>query len=349
MIYYGNVLDWNEARIYNDIVAGISSWQNEIELGECDMDSAMRLYSIAVIDNPEIFWVLPEIEARSLNGKVTIEPAYGVDPRDVSRRWAAIDAHVRQYRSMLSAGAGDWEKVEKAYEYIIMLCEYGNSPDDQNMCSVIVDEISCCAGYSKAFSYLLSTVGVCAPVIRGQVASSRRQSGGHAWNAVCVDGRWSWCDVTWGDPVYLSGGKRESDVLYDFLCVPDSELSSTHYPDSTCASLLPRCNCQGGDWYSHHGLYFKKFDEDAVATALQADVLSREIGFGRDMNGDAYLKLGRKKAFKEAKRVLCDQMGIKKILEPVYAAYGYAISNFSYSFNDEMLAMHVRYTIAKIP
>lgn len=348
MIYYGSALSGTDARLYDDILAGISSWRNDIPLGRCGIDHAMEMYALVVTDNPQLFYASQAIHATSWGGRVSIQPEYCLSPDEVSRLWGAIDAHVRDYQAIIPSNASDYEKAERAYEYIIKLCEYGLSDNDQNMCSVLVDEVSCCSGYSKAFAFLLSTVDVAAPVINGTI---RKYAGSepHAWNAICIDGRWSWCDVTWGDPVFKSREKRSSEVGYDYLCVPERTLSRSHIPEDIFKKLLPKCDTVGDDWYSRHRLYFERFDPNSISSALQGDVLSREIGFGRDLDGDAYLKFGNRPAFRKAVKRLCDGSEIVGMLEPVYAAYGCRISNFSYSKNDEMLTIHVRYDIVRVP
>lgn len=56
-----------------------------------------------------------------------------------------------------------------------------------------------CDGYSQAYVYLLQQVGIEAVVIAGYGGHDENDLGGHAWNAVYLDGDWYEVDSTWDD------------------------------------------------------------------------------------------------------------------------------------------------------
>ena len=343
--YYRNCLSVREQKTYDRILDGLLNMEYPVKLtSDCNMQEVSFIWKLVKSDNPDLFYVGPAVSFSSNNQAVSVEPDYTIDASEISRRWRTIESHLAAYKSTLPSSPSDYDKVERAYEYIIQLCEYGFSQDDQNMCSVFCDAVSCCAGYSSALQYLLGEVGVPCLYASGSVNGKKKQ-GNHAWNAACINGIWSWVDVTWGDPV--RDGKDPEEVCYDYLCVTDRDLGVTHHPDPILATMLPKCTDNSNDWYVRNHMMFSTYDEHAIEQAVQGDVLSREIGFGKDMKGECHIKFTRIADAKTAYSELFQTGRLTQMLEPVYNAYGYYPGVISFSINDEIGTVTARYPILK--
>ena len=76
----------------------------------------------------------------------------------------------------ISQEASTYEKIKYVYEYIINSTDYNeNGQDTQNIQSVLLYHSSVCAGYSKAFQYLLNRMGFSCTYITGTI----RDGGDH--------------------------------------------------------------------------------------------------------------------------------------------------------------------------
>lgn len=91
----------------------------------------------------------------------------------------------------------DIEKALLLHDRLAVHCEYGDVNGDPlytgNMYAALVLRSAVCQGYSEAYAYLLSCVG-----IRSEIADSKELY--HAWNIVYIDGKPYHVDVTWDDP-----------------------------------------------------------------------------------------------------------------------------------------------------
>ena len=159
--------------------------------------------------------------------------------------------------------ASDYDKIKYIYETIIKNTEYNlNSPDNQNVISVLLNHSSVCQGYAKTFQWLLNDLGIPCTLDNGVVIGGER----HAWNVCMADGEWYYVDPTWGDSSYTNpDGSNVSflpEINYDYLLVPLSELSHTHTSEAVVA--MPLATSIADNYYVREGLYLTGYDFNAV-------------------------------------------------------------------------------------
>lgn len=96
---------------------------------------------------------------------------------------AQLEAAANECIYSIPSDASDYEKIKYVYEYIIDLTDYdANGIDTQNIQSVLLYQKSVCAGYSKAFQYILNRMGLFCTYITGTI----RDGGDHGWNMVRI-------------------------------------------------------------------------------------------------------------------------------------------------------------------
>ncbi len=90
-----------------------------------------------------------------------------------------------------------------------------------------------CDGMSKAYSLMCNIEGIPCYRVSGLAGTSLQRAGGHAWNKVCVDGRWYVVDCTWGDSTAaLKLGDNTLDYelgLHNYLFLTDAQADPTHF------------------------------------------------------------------------------------------------------------------------
>jgi len=94
-----------------------------------------------------------------------------------------------------------------------------------------------CSGYAEAFKLLADASGLQSEVVTGK-GYSNLGSGDHAWNQVCIDGKWYNLDVTWEDPLKVSasssyGYTTENGLGFNklrnqYINLTDDEFRKTH-------------------------------------------------------------------------------------------------------------------------
>ncbi len=109
----------------------------------------------------------------------------------------------------------DLQKALLIHDRLAVSCEYnvwtydsgeyvGN---DYNAYGGLVEHITKCEGYSKAYSYLLNRVGIKSCLVNSKALK-------HMWNEVQIDGEWYHVDVTWDDATpSRQGGVEHSYFL----------------------------------------------------------------------------------------------------------------------------------------
>lgn len=202
---------------------------------------------------------------------------------EIKRNQILIDESVERCLSGISDDADDYTKVKYLYDYIVLNTDYNkNTENDQNICSVFINQESVCAGYAKAFQYLLQQCKIEAVLVLGH---SFEES--HAWNLVKLDGEYYYFDVTWGDPQFGSVKQAKSwYVDYGFFGLTTEELLKTHTIEN--AFKLPQCTADAYNYYKKEGLYLESFSEDAVVEIIQKQFSEKQFASIRCSNREVY-------------------------------------------------------------
>ena len=145
----------------------------------------------------------------------------------------AVDSRVQEILSeLILSGADDYEKICAVCGYVASHVTYDrvhakhkSYHASATAYAALRQGTAVCQGYAAAVYRLLREAGVPVRIVRGEGIRSDGSSEPHAWNAVCLDGRWLNVDVTWGtgqpgDPYFLrtdaefAGHVRETPVSF---------------------------------------------------------------------------------------------------------------------------------------
>lgn len=235
-------------------------------LSEKDID---RIFQCVLNDHPELFYVEGYSYSKYTKGSmltaIVFSGTYGMDRETAILRRQEIEQAAEQILAGISAEASDYDKVKYVYETLIASTDYElQSPDNQNIYSVLVNHRSVCQGYAKATQYLLNRLGVECTLVLGTVENGE----GHAWNLVKVDGSYYYVDTTWGDASYqlgetqASAGSAMPAINYDYLNITTRELLRTHTVRGVVP--MPVCTAKEANFYVREGAWFEAFDSESV-------------------------------------------------------------------------------------
>ena len=136
--------------------------------------------------SPGIFWVgsSAQISENSLTGQVvSYQLSTTVDPESRDYLRAQLEAAADQCIGQIPSRPPITKEIRMVYEYIINTTDYNSaSPDNQNIQSALLNHSSVCAGYSKAFQYILHRMGMFCTYVTGQTMDG----GDHGWNNVRI-------------------------------------------------------------------------------------------------------------------------------------------------------------------
>lgn len=306
------------------IVRGESSGNLTTTVG---VDEFWQVYYAVTADHPEIFWIGSSAQVResTLTRWVVDYELETIVPQEARESMAEqIRAAADQCISQIPPDTSDYGKIKAVYEYLIETTEYdAESPDTQNIQSALLYHSSVCAGYSKAFQYILHRMGMFCTYITGMI----KEGGDHGWNMVRIDGTYYYVDVTWGDPVFANQieGSSENVINYNYLCCTEEELFQTHEPDGSVE--LPSCTSDAYNYYKLNGYYYEDFDRSAIYNALMNSVWEGDRSI--------VMKFGSREAFDTAVYELFEGGLLKDPGQYLMEINGVSTWNYRYHTDDK--------------
>ena len=325
--YYYNQIPSELNEIYRELYERIRNYEDAALLyAVVPTEDFWTAYYSVLADHPELFWVGADIEVEetALTGKAVsyrLSVTVPKEERDEMRQQLeqAADACI----AGMGADFSDYQKIRYVYEYLINTVDYNeNSASNQNIQSALLGRSSVCAGYSRAFQYILHRMGMFCTYVTGRTSGN----GDHAWNIVRIGDAYYNVDVTWGDPVFAGASEGETlrTLNYNYLCCTDDELLSTHVPTSEVA--LPACTDGSYNYYRMNGMYYESFDADVIYQALMDSVWNQR--------STVVMKFAGVDDYERAKQSLFSEGLVNDAAQYLMREYGAQRWNYSYQTED---------------
>lgn len=179
-------------------------------------------------DHPELFWVETGYSCKYLrNGscvEITLQYNDTVNYLDTAKQ--AFEAAAEQILTEAEQLGGAEGRERYVHDMLMRSVEYdAGAPMNQSAYSALVGGKSVCAGYARAFQYLMQQLGIPCYYCTGYAGQD------HAWNIVKFDDTYHNTDVTWDDT---------DTPTYDYFKKTDAEFGSTHMRTGLSV-YLPAC------------------------------------------------------------------------------------------------------------
>lgn len=256
---------------YKQLLDGVNSMEESFKIWVDSIDDIDPAYHAMMVDHPELFWVDGSTSYRYYEngGPVTVTPGLLVSLDQVPAMRDEIESVASSFVSSIPAGADDYTKAKMAYEYVIGTTDYDVTADhNQNIQSVLLGHVSVCAGYARAYQYLLQKCGVYCSFVEGTIPSSGED---HAWNIVRINGTYTYVDTTWGDPTYLGLNNGDVGIVYDYLGLTTEELLRDDHVFAN-QDMWPVADSIEKSYYFREGLLFDTADEGVLSASLYAQL-----------------------------------------------------------------------------
>lgn len=202
-----SVASVSQAQMEKKIVASLSSFKHTIDVRGWGLTTGNVAAVVGKIVNahPELVYVAKYGYMRNIyTGQVTsLKITYKPNAATEKKQLAAAIAKVN--RQVKTSGMKPAEIVLAYHEYITSTIEYDTSDlasynqvtgrdHMYDMYGVLVKKKAVCQGYAETMWYFLRKAGVPCGIATSTYIN-------HAWNVVCIDGKWYHVDATWDDPV----------------------------------------------------------------------------------------------------------------------------------------------------
>ena len=215
-------------------------------------------------DHAELFWIDNQYEFTYDSGDEIIEDVtfdffdFASTPDKLNAAKAAFEKAADDILAGIGSQKSAVEYERAIHDYICKNTDYDESaPYNQSAYSVIVLHKSVCAGYSKAFQYLMNKAGITCYYIPGTTTDSSigGEDGAHAWNIVCLDGEYYNIDVLWDGSASESCGED----VYPFFNLTDSAF--LYHTRDNQAQSLPKCT---GTKYKYSNCFGKTVEVEEL-------------------------------------------------------------------------------------
>ena len=233
---YYHMLDDKGKHVYRQIYANAKELNPDFRSVEKDIPfpSLMNVFEAVFNDHPELYWLNTEYSAgyRDSGDCLELILSFNRTAKDIAGSSAEFNTGADRIGQ---AASGDAYSREKAvHDAICNDFSYSLSAEmNQSAYSGFANHSTVCAGYARAFQYVMTSLGIPCYYCRGTAGEP------HAWNIIKLDGDYYNVDVTWDD--------SDQTWQYEYLNLSDDEISKDHRRTGLSV-YLPACN---GGKYSH--------------------------------------------------------------------------------------------------
>ena len=188
-----------------------------------------NVFMAVVNDHPEIFWLDSAYRGKFSGGGICMQIVlqFNQTADNLAESKADFDAAANGIISEAQNLGSDYEKEEYVHNALLDRIEYDiGAPLNQTAYSALVNGRTVCAGYARAFQYLMGKLGIPCYYCTGYAGQN------HAWNIIRLDGEFYNVDTTWDDT---------DQNTYNYFNKTDGDFSGTHVREDLSV-YLPSCN-----------------------------------------------------------------------------------------------------------
>lgn len=192
------------------------------------MEQANNVVEAVYNDHPELFWLDAQFSCKYLKTGICVEIQlkYNETADDLEGAKQIFDTRVNEILTQGADAETDYDKERFVHDALMQIVEYdAQAKLNQSAYSAIVLGKSVCAGYARAFQYLMQQLQIPCYYCTGFAGQD------HAWNIVKIGSLYRNVDVTWDDT---------EPATYNYYNKSDSEYSATH-ARTGLSIYLPAC------------------------------------------------------------------------------------------------------------
>lgn len=212
-------------QVYANAMACISSF---IPVAVVDVEQLKTVFEAVCNDHPELFWLETGYSCKYLQNGTCVEITlkFNEIADDLETARTNFDAQAARIQAGVQEQGSDLEKERYIHDVLLSYVDYDErAGQNQSAYSALVEGRSVCAGYARAFQYLMQQAGIPCYYCTGFAGQD------HAWNIVKLDGAYYNVDVTWDDT---------SSPTYNFFNKTDGEFAASHIRTGLSV-YLPAC------------------------------------------------------------------------------------------------------------
>lgn len=214
---YYHLLNSRMQRVYRQIYANAVALNDSFApVEQINTDQLKNVFEAVYNDHPELFWLDTEYSCKYRVGGncVEITLQYNRTAQNLAQSKEEFEKAADKILDEAKEKETDLEKERYVHEALMKQADYATSSAmNQSAYSALVDGDTVCAGYARAFQYLMQQLEIPCYYCTGYSGED------HAWNIVKIDDGYYNVDVTWDDT---------DPATEDYFNKTDAELVGTH-------------------------------------------------------------------------------------------------------------------------
>lgn len=226
---YYYLLDETGQAVYRQIYANANALNKTfMPCQDITVNALKTVFEAVYNDHPELFWLETSYDCKySRSGKcIEITLQFSVTEEEMADFRNTFDTQVNRILYQAWSLPDDYEKEKYVHNKLLELVEYqSGAPMSQSAYSALVNGKTVCAGYARAFQYLMHQLGIPCYYCTGYSGEN------HAWNIIYLYGEYYNVDLTWDDT---------EPATYRYFNKTDQDYETTHVRRSL-AQKLPAC------------------------------------------------------------------------------------------------------------
>ncbi len=229
---YFDMLNDEEKILYKQLVANINELSTTfVPQVTLKTEAVNRIIESVFNDHPEFFWLDTNYSYKyTKSGNcVQIILSFNETINDYENAKILFEKEAQIIVDDANKFRTNYEKEKYVHDTLIEEIEYDtNALINQSAYSALVNKRSVCAGYARAFQYIMMKLGIPTFYVTGMAIEE------HAWNIVKLGDGYYNVDLTWDD----------TNASYNYFNVRDDLFFNTH-ERSGLSLNLPDCQAYG--------------------------------------------------------------------------------------------------------
>lgn len=262
--YYG-MLGSRQQELYRQIYANAKALNKSFApIVQTTTAQLKSVFEAVSNDHPELFWLNTDYTCKFLSGGQCLEITLSFNSAadNIEQSMSLFQEKAEAVLSQASQLGSDYEKERYLHNALLKQTKYDLGADmNQSAYSALVNGSTVCAGYARAFQYLMQQAGIPCYYCTGYSGED------HAWNIVGLEGEYYNVDVTWDDT---------DPATYDYFNKTDWDFAATHARRGM-SKYLPAC---GGETYRN---LEKAESAQAQVEMVNGRMSLEELGYTQDM------------------------------------------------------------------
>ena len=225
---YYHMLNAQMQHLYRQIYANAMELQETFApVEQVNTAQLKNVFEAVYNDHPELFWLDTGYSCKYRQGGACVEItlSYNRTAKKLDQAKQEFDMAAQKMVDGAKNYGTDTAKEMYVHDELIQKASYSlSSAMNQSAYSALVTGDTVCAGYSRAFQYVMQRLGIPCYYCTGYSGED------HAWNIIKIDGSYYNVDVTWDDT---------DPSTYDYFNKTDAQFVGTHVRTGLSVYLPP--------------------------------------------------------------------------------------------------------------